>query len=400
MAEEQTQERSIKKISETDESYRADQEVVAAISSPLDYAFGYDIACIKDAVSNLPKSSSLIPGFETDKKRYIREARAKLKVLARNPRSKLYLDAFFAESAFDINLGFFGTIVQRFKGGDLPDFEKLFFDVKGVPDKVLEQMIVAHVQRFEIQLKSFDGGVQTWESQFKERITEKIDSGAYPLSAEILARRLQNTKVVLGDALRDDLTSDRGGLFNPETETVLIAQQGLRKYGEKIYTHEMFHALSGRTIVEKKLEFMSERIGISHTQRIGLDFLEGRIGRLRWLDEALTEFLTQDLLSQSDNTYAQERELFGLLQRQGKIPIPQHLFLGAYFENYDPALPHGERIPAWKRLYGVVNDAYSPGFLVRLDDYVKAHGIKGAIKIMKDDWHEIETDHPLPERIR
>ncbi|MBI3109556.1 hypothetical protein HYZ06_00765 [Candidatus Daviesbacteria bacterium] len=385
MAEGQPEQRRFTKISEKSEAYRDHQEVRDSIQDPIDYAFGADIASHRKNIGKLPEF--LQPRFEATQKRKLGRARAKLQSLAHHRRFERYLGEFIRESLLDNNLG---LLANTLKGGGRPDFKKVF-DVKGIPNKILESMIIAHVQRFETQLNTFDTQIQAWNQQFKQQITEKIDGGAYPISPETLERRLRNTKVVLGDALRDDLTSDRGGQFDVEKETAMIAQQELRRRGEKVYTHEMFHALSGRTLVAKQPEPTPYSFGgvEFNAQRIGLRFQADKMGRFRWLNEAVTEHLAQDLLSLSDSAYAPERELFRLLQQQGKTPIPEDLFIGAYFENYDPDLPYGERIPAWKKLYGAINDVYSPGFLVRLDNYVKANGVEKAVEVMKHDWREM-----------
>ena len=104
----------------------------------------------------------------------------------------------------------------------------------------------------------------------------------------------------------------------------------------------------------------------------------------------LTETLTQELIQdESKGSYKDERALFQLLQKQGNSPIDQKVFLGAYFENYDPDLPYGERIPNWKKLYKAINEAYTPGFLVKLDDFVKVYGVEKAVEVMRYDWKEI-----------
>ncbi len=80
-----------------------------------------------------------------------------------------------------------------------------------------------------------------------------------------------------------------------------------------------------------------------------------------------------------------------MLKQNGKTQISRTFFLGAYFENYNPDLPYGERIPSWKRMCREINDAYEPGFLVKLDNYVKANGVNKAVVAMQEAWHQIAT---------
>jgi len=386
MTEGQTEQRSIKKISEADQGYRSRQEQTVVLLDPAEYAFGYDVHVYRKHMDRM--SDSLKAKFESGLTKKLGNARVKLQSQSHNPRSAHYFIDFIGESLLDSDTGLTSFILRR---NEKPDFQKIFA-VSGISDKVLEQMIVAHVKRFEDNLSTFDTQVQTWQSQFDKRLREKIASGSYPLSIEVLERRLQNTKVVLGDALRDDLTSDKGGHFEVEREIAMIAQQELRRRGEKVYTHEMLHALSGRTLVAEKPKNPiadDDENYYYNAQRVGLRFQSGESSRFRWLNEGVTESLTQDICTITDTTYEKERELFKLLQQQGKIPVSEELFIKAFFENYNPDLPYGERIPAWKHLYSAINNAYVPGFLLKLDKYVGTNGIEKTIDTMKGDWREI-----------
>ncbi len=113
--------------------------------------------------------------------------------------------------------------------------------------------------------------------------------------------------------------------------------------------------------------------------------------RFHWLNEAVTETVTLNLLSRENSaSYVPERELLDLLLKKGGKKLPQQLFIDAYFESYDPEKPVDEHIPAWKKLYAEINEAYRPGFLLQLDKYIKRNDVKSAIKLMKLDWETIQ----------
>ena len=96
-------------------------------------------------------------------------------------------------------------------------------------------------------------------------------------------------------------------MFISDKEDAMISQQEfVDGRGEKVYVHEMFHALSGRTIIGKEIKDSDSN------EYEGIDFATSRVGlrigrRFGWLNEAVTESLTQDLSEQPDPTYQGER---------------------------------------------------------------------------------------------
>ena len=178
------------------------------------------------------------------------------------------------------------------------------------------------------------------------------------------------------------------------------------------FNHEMFHALSGRTIAHDVLledeEIQDDEYDESqgfHHSRMGMHLM-GDVGKSQtfvWLNEAITEYLatiisfgdqdqdscdpaTIDLhLRHSFSEYHDERELLKLLLTRGKEKIDFATMLRAYFENYNPTDPKETRMVAWRKMVQQIHRAYAPGFLRDLDLYVAAHGIEEAVKKMKED---------------
>lgn len=102
--------------------------------------------------------------------------------------------------------------------------------------------------------------------------------------------------------------------------------------------------------------------------------------RFRWLNEAVTEDITQEMMSNAGySTYHQERELLRLLQTSGAFEISNEVIRKAYFENFDTNLPAGRRIPHWKHLQKQLKEAYGEPILVKLDNIVRDQGIQTAI---------------------
>lgn len=272
-------------------------------------------------------------------------------------------------------------------------------EVLQISDEELERLLRVHKTDFELTLERSKKLIIEFHSRFANKAEEKVASEKLPISHDFLRQRIEETKVTLIDALLEK-TQDQGGSYN-EKNGVFLSEQDFFPLGEEIYTHEMFHALSGRTIITKVTNFtdMADELGLTKEdiaqedirgERVGL-FFRGK-KRFFWLNEAVTESLKQELLVnnirlQKHLTYKDEIRLFNLLV--GKGQLDRKLFLEAYFENYDTNAPVGQKIPAWKRLSKAITDAYGSGFLVRLDKLVQRQGVKSAIEIFEKDWRQI-----------
>lgn len=364
---------SVIKISETDQMYAHEREVHV---DPMDFAFGYNVVRTLELMK-FPEGSMERRVAEKGLPSNMSSARHQLGEVMGSRRSGKYADQLFDEVLADPT-SLLSTYAQESQGN--PDF--VLLDVDQMPDDVFQDMLIRHVNVFRGTLGEFQGALPDFQDRFQRRFTQKIIARGF-IDNETSQRRMAEINVVLGDALRDDLTADRGGNFDSETDTVMIAQQDFKDLGEHIYTHEILHALSGRTLVlrtDTPLEYMELEYMEFETQRIGFHFKNVKQGRFRWLNEAITEELTISLTGdKEERIYKQERNLYKLLRKKGKLDIPEELFLAAYFENYDPSLPPGERIPQWKKLYGAINEAYEPGFLVRLDKMIQKGGIEVAL---------------------
>jgi len=159
--------------------------------------------------------------------------------------------------------------------------------------------------------------------------------------------------------------------------------------------HEHLHAISGRKNVLSLISRGSfdSKVYMAHSiPRLGVSFSASsrHPERFKWLNEAITEdinidikkeVLPKDEYYEIDDSYWNERKLFGLVLANGQQPIPAHLFYQAYFESdtENPAdLKHRQE------LYQEISKAYdSPKFLVELDDMVDKIGLKPTVEIFK-----------------
>jgi hypothetical protein len=202
------------------------------------------------------------------------------------------------------------------------------------------------------------------------------------------------------------------GLYNIYDHVIFLANaQGIEELIKRAFsseeeyenalTHESFHAIAGKTIVqEADREAAYLDFPISNQPRIvkqGLAFLFSRQKeagmkrpfnrRFGWLDEAVTESEALTVLNKKERIVREkEIRLYELLRKKGKFELPRELFIDAYTEDYDLTAPPGDRLPNWKKLRGAINHAYDRRFLIELDDFILANrytGLEAAIKFME-----------------
>lgn len=170
------------------------------------------------------------------------------------------------------------------------------------------------------------------KERFRRNLAALMDDPRYPLERAMLdpnteERRLGEVAVILADPLRlfSEKNHDTIGEYDAEENYAAqfferpSASSGRESYHEYIYRHEMIHVISGRTI--RGADFRHRRIGLS----------EGY--SKRWLNEAITETLNQDLELRGRNfqygSYINERNIYKELLKK----VPEKLFLWPYFDN-------------------------------------------------------------------
>lgn len=130
-------------------------------------------------------------------------------------------------------------------------------------------------------------------------------------------------------------------------------------------------------------------------QRVGLHFGDyaSKVNfRFRWLNEAVTEDLSVELLSASNlpishGSYLKERQLLKYLTAGPRPLVPDRLLLQAYFEHYDPHRQN--RIPKWKKLMEHLSKKGHPRLFVELDNIINKEGLDAA----KNRVHQINREN-------
>ncbi|MES3005448.1 MAG: hypothetical protein V4664_00715 [Patescibacteria group bacterium] len=248
--------------------------------------------------------------------------------------------------------------------------------------KAFLKILRVHALNFTASAHNFEKQVPRIEKEFLLDLKKLIDDPDHPLTSDILSeatihQRVSAVKVIMGDPLAMATHGVAVGIYNPDNEMIFVAYErpinmskGKDVHFEKTYRHEMIHALSGRSIViDNQYHMPHERLGVE----------ENETGFNKWLNEAITEQLTQDLKGKRHNyiqgSYQHERELYKqLLQR-----IPEELFLKAYFENTetdsDESSPHGQALSE------AINKEFGDRFMENLNISVWEKGPEDTLRV-------------------
>ena len=256
--------------------------------------------------------------------------------------------------------------------------------------------------------------------RFKISIAEMIKDGTLPLDEKVIDERLRTLSFMVLDNFIATL-QDRGGDYTASSNSIRLSVESLR-FGYAVFVHEMLHALSGQTDEVEKLpetarEFLEEDDGDFRVPRVGLRFFQRKNDgenevyspvRLRWLNEAVTEKLTVDVVTHSEAGLQEAKEqqkrirsafsiitkmvlsdedidIFVyplerlLLEKLVNLGLPEEIVLQAYFENYrDQA--QGHTTPKLQALFQETNRLFGKGFLVKLDMFIRKNGIKKTLE--------------------
>lgn len=359
------------KISRNSELYTSTLEFAKFTHNPESLVFGSEVLYAVDFASGSKKDSDRI-------EERVSESKESLLKSFRSPYTQGFASSFIYHGAVVVD-----ESIRNVVDSSGHPFE---WELMNLPNDLYIQMIRVHATRFNEKSSKFTEQLSAPQQMFKQRILTKVKSGEYPLTEKQLLNRLGETTTVMGDALRPDHTESMLGWY--KDGIVMIAQQALTHL-DTTYTHEMFHAISGLTVYgEERLQngnLVDRPFHSNKRLRVGL-VVRGSNRRFRWFNEAVTEWLTKDLLeadSTSYNAYDEEGELLQLMRHRGKYEIPMMDILSAYFEDYDPSEPEEQRVPAWKKMYKSFNLAYAPGFLVKIDNLIQERGIEEAIHALK-----------------
>jgi hypothetical protein len=252
-----------------------------------------------------------------------------------------------------------------------------------LPKSLWIDIMAAHAHRFEKAAEELGPKLE----ELSRRIGKKvIETEAHFVDAERCETILRDTPTVLVDGLAPDIESI-GGYYDFVRGYVGFSETVARLPNvdvAQVLAHEYLHAFSGRTKVRAMPTNKPEEAG-TFTIRFGLQF-EGTHGNIfTWLNEAVTEYITDEVIPPAEGietNYQEYRSILDFLLHGGTEPISFDLFKRAYFEDYDPdARPNA--ISAWKELQAAIDHAHGPGYLVKVDKLIKEKGATAALEELR-----------------
>lgn len=318
------------------------------------------------------------------------------------------------------DLGF----IEEKEGGTGVRFTEKIFDQKSIdaiPENNLREIVKARSAYFREAANIFE---KTQLPEMRKIFLEKLENSEL-IQKDIIdikeaGRRLEGVEVSMFDMLNYTREVYENGVkvhvmhsgkYDGPEGTVLLSYQDMLSDEQRFRTlfHELTHVIFGKKFAYVKQEAGEEVV----SERYGVEFLtpteEGEsLHRFTWMNEAITEEFSQTLLpdmprkpdgSLSVGSYFYERRIVHLVKEEirKKYKEVDLLFLRAVSEQRVSDKDTG--VDAWRALSAKIRDAFAPGFLVRLDEYIKKYGPKATMEVfMERGWEAIYRNEEPPHQ--
>ncbi|MEK7083826.1 MAG: hypothetical protein AAB932_01175, partial [Patescibacteria group bacterium] len=230
-----------------------------------------------------------------------------------------------------------------------------------IPTSQLMRIVEHHAENSLKRREEMLKDIELAKEACLELVHKAIENGLLPIDAKIAKERLETLSVEVFDEMIGTL-GEKWGDFVFQTHQIRISLQIPKDKIRHVVLHEILHALSGQHEREETLHGDDDPLVDYEQTRIGLRFNPSaresrtrpkkRQPTLRWLNEAVTEQTTMDMLEITKSwSYSSERRLLSLLVDAG---ITVEALRSAYFESYTT----GQRTPLLKALFDTTNAAF------------------------------------------
>ena len=254
------------------------------------------------------------------------------------------------------------------------------------PEKLDDQLLIEIVYERKKQFDKIDQSLQENKDRFQKDFLSNLEKFKlkYKLNFDInaISKKLLETELGCVDPLVAELEGI-GGFYDINTHKIAIGTGYEKEKINHIYNHEALHATSGITVLKETSPSNEEYDGVYNMNhysllRSGLSFqspsgIKNKVS-LNWLNEAITEDITEEIDHKEIHSYENERSILSFLIKNSNHQITKTDFYNAYFEDYDSGTE--EKIPNWKNLFNKIQNIYGATFLQRLDGLIKKNGIK------------------------
>lgn len=272
------------------------------------------------------------------------------------------------------------------------------FDSNIISDEMLSLMMQSHIDQFQAKETTFKLEVPRRLAEYKACMKEYCTKQNIPLPQEAL-EQLDPEQYHLIDELmiyepEDPENLKRGGRYLPSRHQVFIATGAAENV--PTFFHEASHVISGKKIVISPGEKQDNAM-IATTLRDGFSIslhpkLDGE-DRFTWLNEAVTQELTEGLMKEreglfdeplnpkdTEGVYWEERRvLAALIERSdGRLSLPD--IVAEYLStNNLPKTSTTSPVEPFEPLRRRVDEAYRPGFLAQLDKKIRDPNNKAGV---------------------
>ena len=267
-----------------------------------------------------------------------------------------------------------------------------------IPDNLYLDMLLEYEKRFVEKTK---GIRETLMDFYDNALTESILKFAeeFGINQEMLQKRLESLKGKLNISFSDTsmfVETNIAGSTDCQGELSLNPFLDIKRQLKYTFSHEVIHNLGGKSYRIFKdspiqgdvpdegysdEDIPTEELLYAVPEKSGLKVFN----RLRWLNEATTELITEYIgaLIAMRGSYKDEIGLLEKLLWDGKNEISLDLLFQAFFEGHDKNLSEQEQFPYLKKLFVETSKSFSRGFLMKLD-FASVLGI-----FIRSDLHKV-----------
>ena len=225
-----------------------------------------------------------------------------------------------------------------------------------------------------------------WKGSFLKKTAPLIQGGLLPISEDAARQRVVETQIEICNYFHSPIDCPS---FDAKSRCLTIASLDLDWLEESDLMHELFHAISGRSVLrfskQDNQSYFVQRVGLSIDSPYGNPDYSSHFN---WLNEGVTEYLTRLISPQAEinalgQKYSEAYDLnvalvTSLIEDWG---IPRELILNAYFED-DQTGSGGSSYPAWAPLSSAFNQAFGKAALRKLDQFIHHEGIEEALNLL------------------
>jgi len=270
---------------------------------------------------------------------------------------------------------------------------------KTIPNDLYLDMIINNNKRFDETTQELRTQLlQFYDSPFVSAVRDfAIHHG---IDVTDMNERMEELKKILAiyfDDSRAFTESKSAGFTYGTGQVTLSTFLDIEEVMKPTFAHEIIHNLAGHSyrvqIDEMATDFDAEDHSHAFYAVVPEKHGIGFYNNLRWLNEGLSDLISQEICPSKDPNiiYGDEKSLLKRVMETGKNQISIDLAYQSYFEEHNQKLPEDKQFPKTKIFLQTVSNSWSSGFLIRLDKLIRSYGRRShsVIKEINEHFSEI-----------